>query len=66
MALIGPITETSSSFSSTLMVITSAMTSEYTGQLSLHSVDILRGLAGRLSSYPGVFYSPRSSRCLLT
>lgn len=37
------------------------MASEFTGQLPLTPVDILRGLASRLSSYPGAFYSLRPS-----
>ena len=49
--LIVPIVEANSSFSSTLMVIISAMASEYTGKLSIPPVDILRGLASRLASY---------------
>jgi len=43
--------EANSSFSSTLMVIVSAMASEYTGRLSMPPVDLLRGLASRLAPY---------------
>ena len=35
------------------MVIISAMASEFSGQLSIPPVDILRGLASRLTSYTG-------------
>jgi AP-4 complex subunit epsilon-1 len=51
--LIVSVVEANLSFSSTLMVIISAMASEFSGQLSIPPVDILRGLASRLTSYTG-------------
>ena len=51
--LIAPVVEANSCFSSTLMVIVSAIASEYSGKLSIPPVDILRGLASRLASYTG-------------
>lgn len=51
--LIVPLVEANSSFSSTLMVIISALASECTGKLAVAPVEILRGLASRLASYTG-------------
>lgn len=53
--LIAPVTEASSSMSSTLMVIIFALASEYTGKLSLPPIDVLRGLAGRMLLYSGAY-----------
>lgn len=62
--LIAPAIEGKLPFSSTLMVIVSAMASEYTGRLSIPPADILQGLASRLTSYSGQCQSTGIVECL--
>lgn len=58
--LVASLTDPNIRLGPTLMVIISAFASEYCGRLSIPPIDVLRGLAGRLSSYT------RKSMCILS
>ncbi|KAH7926514.1 ARM repeat-containing protein [Leucogyrophana mollusca] len=49
--LIVPVTEVDVRIGPTLMVVVAAMACEYCGKISVSPPDVLRGMAGRLSSY---------------
>jgi AP-4 complex subunit epsilon-1 len=61
-SLITSIVELEVQFGPTFMVITSALSSEYCGQVSIPPVNILRGLAVRLANFAGELFFCRKIR----